>query len=155
WRLSLISLIYSQPPLNANLGADLDGDGNSTTPLPGTFFNSFGRSVSAGKLRELVAVYNADIEARTTPAIGPDGKPIIGADGKPVLLRPRTSKNEVLNPIVLPDHFDSGDSFFSQDVRVTRMIRVREKYQLSLIGEAFNLFNIANLTGYDSGLNSG
>src|SRR5262245_14389381 len=138
WQVSLISQMISKPPLNANVGADLDGDGNSTTPLPGTFFRSFGRSIDADKLRELISIYNADIERRTVNG-----------------LRPRTAKNEILNPILLPNEVDSGDTFFSQDLRLTRLIRFTEKYQLSLIGEAFNLFNISNLDGYDSGLTSG
>ncbi|MCI0661426.1 MAG: TonB-dependent receptor plug domain-containing protein [Acidobacteria bacterium] len=138
WEVSLISLVVSKPPLNANVGADLNGDGTSTTPLPGMVFRSFGRSVDADKLRELVAVYNADIERRTVNGV-----------------RPRTAKNEILNPILLPDQFDSGDTFFSQDLRLKRLVRFSEKYQLSLIGEVFNLFNISNLGGYDSGLASG
>jgi hypothetical protein len=38
-----------------------------------------------------------------------------------------------------------GDSLISQDLRVTKTISFSEKYRLQLIGEAFNLFNIANL----------
>jgi hypothetical protein len=38
-----------------------------------------------------------------------------------------------------------GDSLISQDVRVTKTINFSEKYRLHLIGEVFNLFNIANL----------
>ena len=49
--------------------------------------------------------------------------------------------------------FANGDPFFSQDIRVTRLIKIHEKVNLSLIAEAFNIFNIANLTGYGSGLN--
>jgi hypothetical protein len=68
------------------------------------------------------------------------------------MLRPRTDKNEVRDLILLPAEFDSGDNFFAQDVRLTRLIRFNEKYQLSLIGEVFNLFNFANLDGYGSDL---
>jgi Carboxypeptidase regulatory-like domain len=138
WQVSLISQMNSKLPLPANILVDLNGDGTSNTPLPGTFFRSFGRSVDADKLRELVDVYNADIERRTVNGV-----------------RPRTVKNEILNPILLPEKFDSGDSYIAQDLRLTRFIRISEKYQLSLIGEVFNLFNIANLGGYDGGLQSG
>jgi hypothetical protein len=54
----------------------------------------------------------------------------------------------------LPDKFSSGDPFFSQDVRLTRIIAIRENVRLSLIAESFNVFNIANLTGYSGTLNS-
>jgi|RhiMethySRZTD1v2_1073278.scaffolds.fasta_scaffold34372_2 carboxypeptidase family protein len=141
WQVSLISQIVSRPPLNANIAADLDGDGIDTTPLPGTSFRSFGRSVNADKLRELVAVYNLTLERNT--------------DGTPRSVRPRTPKDQVLNPIVLPDEFDSGDNFFAQDVRLSRFVQFNEKYKLTLIGEVFNLFNIANLGGYESNLTTG
>jgi hypothetical protein len=153
WQVSLISQLISKPPLNANVGADLDNDGISTTPLPGTFFRSFGRSVDEDRLRELVAAYNADIEGQTLarPAMK-DRKPVFNADGTQVFLRPRSAKNEVLDLIRLPSNFDSGDNFFAQDVRLTRFIRFKEKYQLSLIAEVFNLFNVANLDGYGDNL---
>jgi hypothetical protein len=153
WQVSLISQIVSKPPLNANVGADLDNDGLSTTPLPGTSFRSFGRSVNADELRGLVLLYNAEIERQTfaRPVLNPDGTQVM-VDGKPVFLRPRTNKNEILDTIQLPSNFDSGDSFFAQDVRLTRLIRFKEKYQLSLIGEVFNLFNVANLDGYGDNL---
>lgn len=153
WQVSLISQIVSKPPLNANIGADLDNDGISTTPLPGTDFRSFGRGVSASDLRGLVATYNADIERQTRnrPAINPDGTPVV-INGNPVFLLPRTNKNEIRDLIQLPADFDSGDNFFAQDVRLTRLVRFNEKYQLSLIGEVFNLFNVANLEGYGDNL---
>jgi len=147
WQVSLISQMVSKPPLNANVAADLDGDGIDTTPLPGTFFRSFGRSVDADKLRQLVAVYNADIERRTRTVTNPDGTTR--------LIRPRTSKDQALNPIVLPDKFDSGDNFFAQDMRLSRFVQFNEKWKLTLIGEVFNLFNVANLGNYESNLTTG
>jgi hypothetical protein len=144
WQVSLISQIVSKPPLNANIGLDLDGDGISTTPLPGTAFRSFGRSVNAEDLRRLVATFNANVERDIITRVNPDGTI---SD-----ILPRTAKNEVRGFIQLPAEFDSGDTFFAQDVRLTRLIRFKEKYQLSLIGEVFNLFNIANLDGYGSDL---
>ena len=66
----------------------------------------------------------------------------------------RTPQNQVIPLIYLPDKFSNGDPFFSQDVRLTRQIRLSEKRQLSLIAEGFNIFNIANLSGYGSGLNA-
>ena len=37
-----------------------------------------------------------------------------------------------------------GDSLISQDVRLTKTLRFSERVKLDLIGEVFNLFNIAN-----------
>jgi hypothetical protein len=66
----------------------------------------------------------------------------------------RTTRDQVIPAITLPADFDNGDTFFSQDLRLTRLIRLRERAQLEVIGEAFNLFNISNLTGYGGALNT-
>jgi hypothetical protein len=147
WTISLISQTYSAPPLNTLLnGLDLDGDGISVTLLPGTTHqNSLGQGLSASGLQELVAQYNADVEARTRGLTNPDGSITI--------VRPRTPFNQIINPIALPEKFSSGDSFLTQDVRLTRTIKISERVQLSLIGEIFNLLNIANLTGFSGVLN--
>ena len=55
-----------------------------------------------------------------------------------------TPRNQTYPRITLPADFDNGDNFFSQDLRLARMIRIEENTQLQLIGEVFNVFNIAN-----------
>src|SRR5262245_15618030 len=64
------------------------------------------------------------------------------------------AQNATGSYIILPDKFQSGDSFLTHDLRVTRSIRITEKVRLNLIGEVFNIFNIANLTGYGGALNA-
>lgn len=39
-----------------------------------------------------------------------------------------------------------GDSVLSQDIRLTKTFRMNESVHMDLIGEVFNLFNVANLT---------
>jgi Carboxypeptidase regulatory-like domain len=142
---SFISQTHSSPPLNTILnGPDLDGDGISRTLLPGTTQNSLGSGLSNFELRGLVAEYNADVESRTR---------VTTPDGSVAVIRPRTPFNQIILPITLPDKSSSGDSFLSQDLRLTRMIRIRDRAQLTLIGEVFNIFNIARLTGYSDVLN--
>jgi hypothetical protein len=146
WTAAFISEIDSAPPLNTLLvGLDLDGDGIDRSLLPGTTFNSLGRGLTVSQLRDLVAGYNADIEARTRRVTNPDGRV--------TSVRPRTPANQVLTPIVLPDRLASGDTFITQDLRLTRDIDVGERLRLRLIGEVFNLFNVSNLTGYGGTLN--
>jgi hypothetical protein len=146
WTLAFISQTDSAPPLNTLLvGLDLDGDGISRTLLPGTAYNSFGQGLDEARLRELVGRYNDDVEARTGRITNPDGSV--------TLVRPRTPFNQVINPIVLPERFSSGDSFITQDVRLTRRIALGKGLRLHLIAEVFNLFNVANLTGYSGVLN--
>ena len=113
--------------------------------LPGTSHNSLGSGLSLAGLRTLVADYNADVEART--------RRVTNADGSMTVIRPRTPFNQIINPIDLPAVFSNGDSFVSQDLRLTRKIALKESFTLSLITKAFNVFNIANLTGYSNILN--
>jgi len=57
--------------------------------------------------------------------------------------------------IVLPAGFSFPRSFNSQDLRVTKIFRLHgERWKLSILGECFNIFNIANLTDYNSALNA-
>ncbi|HEX4951244.1 MAG TPA: TonB-dependent receptor [Blastocatellia bacterium] len=157
WQLGLISDMRSAPPLNATLGLDVDGDGISRTLLPGIAWNGFGRGSSADDIRKAVEAYNADVRAKAKPlpanataaqiaacTLFVDGVRMCGA---------RTPQNQVMPLVKLPDNFSNGDPFFSQDVRLTRIIRFSERFRLSVIAEGFNIFNIANLTGYGSGLN--
>jgi carboxypeptidase family protein len=147
WTISFISQALSAPPLDTILnGLDLDGDGISQTLLPGIATrNSLGRSLSVAELRELVDQYNAQVEARTRRVTNPDGSVTV--------IRPRTPFNQIINPITLPVKFTNGDSLLTQDLRLARSIKIREKVRLSLIGEVFNIFNIANMTGYSGVLN--
>jgi hypothetical protein len=147
WTVAFISETDSAPPLDTMLsGLDLDGDGISTTLLPGiNRHNLLGQGLSESELRALVAQYNATIEARTRTITNPDGTQTV--------IRPRTPFNQIISPIVLPGKISAGDSFISQDVRLTKKFNIKENVTLLLIGEVFNLFNVANLTGYSSVLN--
>ncbi len=143
WQLSTIMQMRSRDINSITLGTlDLEGDGLFVFRLPGTKINSFGRGHDAADIRQLVDEYNATYPAPAdTPLsqIGRDMRDAIGA---------------ALPYIVLPENFSSGDSFLTHDLRVTRTISVTEKVKLNLIAEGFNIFNIANLTGYSGSLAS-
>lgn len=158
WQLGLISDMRTSPPLNPNLGLDIDGDGISRYTLPGLKWNGFGRGVSADDIRAAVEKHNADVISRAKPVpanataaqiaqctVFVSGTRMCGA---------RTPQNQVIPLIQLPSTFANGDPFFSQDVRLTRIIMVKEKIRISLIAEGFNVFNFANLSGYGSGFNA-
>jgi hypothetical protein len=143
WQLSSIMQMRSRDISSVSLGVfDHDGDGSFAFILPGTELNSFGRGQDADDIRRLVNEYNATIPASQTalPA---------------AITRAQRDALGVAFPyIVLPEKFSSGDSFITQDLRVTRTIAITEKVRLSLIGEGFNIFNIANLGGYSGTLNA-
>jgi hypothetical protein len=147
WTVAVISETNSRPPLDTMLaGLDLDGDGISRTLLPGISRHySLGRELSPSELRSMVEQYNADVELRSRRAVD--------ANGAVTIIRPRTPFNQIINPITLPERFSNGDTFITQDMRVTRHFKIGETRTLAVIAEAFNLFNIANLSGYSNMLN--
>jgi hypothetical protein len=143
WTVALISTAYSGLPTAAALPdmVDLTGSGSFASYLPGTGEGSIGRSVkSLGQLNAIIRNYNANrnqYAARIDPKLGP-----VDPYGTPLRelaeLPPGT-------PI-------GGDSMISQDVRLTKSFHFGESRKLDFMAEAFNLFNIANLTNVSSGV---
>ncbi len=131
WQVSLISQIVSGPPLTANISAiDPSGQGIDFFWLPGTEVNGFGRDITRAELANLVHQYNTTLAGTRTP------------------------RNQIYPTITLPASYRSGDSFISQDVRLTRIIRIKERAEIQLIGEVFNIFNVANHAGFGGDLRS-
>jgi hypothetical protein len=144
WQLSTIMQMQTGQQTSVTLGTlDVDGDGAFVYRLPGTGVSSFGNGLSAGDIRRLVDQYNASIAAPkdTSALFIPKGPQ-------------RDAVGSILPYVVLPDNFSNGDSFLTHDLRVTRTVSIAEKVKLQLIGEGFNIFNIANLTGYSGTLNA-
>jgi hypothetical protein len=52
----------------------------------------------------------------------------------------------------LPEQYSLGDNFHALDVRLSREFVLQERWRLILIGEVFNLYNAANLSGYSGNL---
>jgi hypothetical protein len=145
WQLSTIMEMRTGSPSSVSLPGtlDIEGDGTFTFRLPGTKVSSFGNNMNADDIRRLVDQYNATFPAPkdtrlTAIPIGPQ----------------RDAIGTALPFIILPDKFQSDDSFLTHDLRVTRNIKITEKVSLNLIGEGFNIFNIANLTDYSGSLNA-
>jgi hypothetical protein len=138
WQLSSLMEMRTGSPTSVTLGTfDVEGDGTFIFRLPGTGVSSFGYNMNADDIRRLVEQYNATFPApkdtflRDIP-VGPQ----------------RDAIGTAFPFIVLPDKFQPDDSFLTHDLRVTRTIKITEKVSLNLIGEGFNIFNIANLTDY-------
>jgi len=126
FRASLISTIFSGVPQSINVGsADLNGDGINGSLLPGTHRGSLGRDVdSVAKLNSLIRQYN------TTRA----GKPLPRGGLAPYILE-------------LPNSTQFGKAFVSQDLQLTKIIKIKERFSAELTAQMFNLFNISNLVG--------
>jgi hypothetical protein len=143
WQVSTIMEMRTGAPTSVTVcSCDNEGDGSFTFRLPGTTVSSFGYNLSANDIRRLVEEYNAKFPApKDTPlsGIGRANRDFVGT---------------AYPYIVLPDKFAFADSFLTHDLRVTRHVRIAENIRLTLIGEGFNIFNIANLTGFAGGLDA-
>ena len=140
-QVSGITSFQSAPPFQPFLtSVDVNGNGVFSTagespypgsPLPGSGFNEFGVNKGRGDLIQQVNQFNQTYGGKTDPL----GHPI------PV--------------ISLPSNFAFPRSFNSQDIRITKAFRLHtERVRLSVFGECFNVFNIANLTFYNTVLNA-
>jgi len=133
WRFELgLNFSYSSvPPFSGYVGGiDFNGDGTTGDLLPGTTVNAFNSSMGRADLVRLVGQFNQNYAGT------------IDAQGRTI---PR---------LTLPTQYSFGDDFQALDLRLSRSFLFQERWRLSLIGEAFNLFNMANVSGYSSDLTS-
>jgi hypothetical protein len=138
WNFSIsgITSYQSAPVVTPYLaGIDLSGSGavasgeSPGSPLPGIGFNQFNLSAGIGKLQQIVNQFNQSYYGCAPNATGCG--------------------------IVLPQGAGFQRSFNSQDLRVTKVFKLKsEQRRFSIFGECFNVFNIANLTGYSYALNA-
>lgn len=138
WTVAMISTAFSGLPFSAFLPDSVNLSGSTqdfSSYLPGTKAGDIGRNIdSVSKLNALIRDYNAN-RAKYAARIE-NGVPV-DPFGTP--LRALAE---------LPANTRFGDSVISQDVRLTKSFRFTESRRLDLIGEVFNLFNVANLTGF-------
>jgi hypothetical protein len=121
----------SAPPFSAYVrGIDFNGDGTKDDLLPGTTVNTFNRGMGRADLERLVAQFNQTY-AGMRDAIGTP-----------------------IRPLTLPARYSFGRNFQSLDLRLSRSFAFREHWRFSLIGEVFNLYSAANLSGYSGDLTS-
>ena len=145
WQISMISTAFSGLPQQAFLPhfADLSRTGTFASYLPGTGPGTLGRDIrSVSELNALITAYNNSI-----PTLGEPCSLTISSTGRCDSNDPNF-RDPLERLALLPDDQPiGGDSIISQDLRVTKTFSFSENVKLDLIGEVFNLFNIANLTG--------
>jgi hypothetical protein len=125
-QVSFLSTFASRQPFQPLItGVDFFGTGVDQFLLPGSGTNQFNFGLGKSDLAQLVNQYNQGY----------------GGKGGPI-------KGQVFPSITLPQRYELGDAFTSQDVRVTKAFKIRERIEWQAFGEVFNLFNVANLTGY-------
>jgi hypothetical protein len=133
FQASLIAVYASRPPFNARIAStnDLNGDGTFSDTLPGIKINDLGRGIGRTAFLQLVNQFNADRAGKTD------------------------AQGATIRTLIVPTNFRFGDNFHSEDIRITKTFKFRERFQVQGFFEVFNLFNISNLTGYNNSLTSG
>jgi hypothetical protein len=131
FELGLNFSFSSVPPFSAYIGGiDFNGDGTKDDLLPGSTVNVFNRSMGRADLEQLVAQFNQTYAGT------------------------KDSHRNFIPFLTLPRRYFLGHNFQSLDLRLSRSFVFRERWRLSLIGEVFNLYNAANLSGYSGDLTS-
>ncbi len=74
------------------------------------------------------------------------------ADLERLVARFNQSYAGVYPRITLPERYWFGDDFHSLDIRLSRTFTLEKRLKISLIGEVFNLYNAANLSGHSGNL---
>ena len=62
------------------------------------------------------------------------------------------SANQRYPTITLPSDYQLQDIFSSQDLRITKTFRLRDRTDIRIIGEVFNILNTSNLTNFNFNL---
>ncbi|HZS10581.1 MAG TPA: carboxypeptidase regulatory-like domain-containing protein [Blastocatellia bacterium] len=132
FQLGIISASSSRGPVMPSVsGVDITGDGTTSEPIQGVDFNCFNRGCGKDDLAKAVAAWNTKYP-----------------------LGSKDARGQAIPQLTLPANYEFGDNFSSQDVRLTKKFTWREHYQLAVFAEMFNVFNVANLTGYNFTINS-
>ena len=124
FRMGAFISYISKPPFSAYLGGlDMNGDGTADDLLPGTSVNQFNRRLGKADLRQLANEFNGTYAGN------------------------KDAQGNFIPAITLPSQFEFGDAFLTQDLRLSRDFVWRDRWRMTLIGEAFNFLNIGNLSG--------
>jgi carboxypeptidase family protein len=125
------SYISRTPVMPVTTGVDLSGTGAvASGPLPGLPYNCGGITCGKSQIAAAVAAFNSTYAGTKAP------------------------NGTTIPAYVLPHDYELGDPQIYQDIRVTKTFSYKERYKLAIMGEVFNLFNIANLSGYNFSLDA-
>jgi hypothetical protein len=129
FHLGYFATYVSKPPFSAVLGGiDMNGDGTTGDLLPGTTVNQFNRGLGKRDLQRLVDAFNQTYAGKLD------------------------ARGTLLPLITLPSDYEFGDPLLTQDLRLSKDLKVRDGLRMTLIGEVFNVFNISNLSGRSNNL---
>ena len=133
FNISVNSSIISRTPVTTNVGSlDLAGTvpAGSNEPLPGLTYGCLNAGCGKADLAKAVDAFNSTYAGQ------------------------KNANGGTINPLTLPSDYQLGEPTFTQDFRVTKVFHYKERAKVSLFGEIFNAFNIANLSGYSFALDT-
>ncbi len=142
WKISIspVWTISSRVPIDSQVGS-------LGTRLPNVPRNALGRQIRNGtQLNAAIAAWNA---LPTCTIALPSPFPCNSAQTFPTATPGRLTLSPV-NP-----NLKFGDDFNSLDMRITKTWTVFNEQKLKFSGEAFNLFNITNIRGFNNNNYSG
>jgi hypothetical protein len=123
---SVISSTISATPVAPTIPTiDLDGDGSTGEPLPGVDYRCFNAGCGRSDLAKAVSDFNTNYAGK------------------------KTSRGQTIPTLVLPQQYNLGSTFNSQDLRISKTFRLKERYQFNFFGECFNIFNVGNVSGFN------
>ena len=121
---------------------DVDGDGQTGDPLPGTNIGAFGRSVKTGDLNKVLSAYNGSLAGTSTPA----GQALV--DAGLVTQSQLSQLNAIQQPIPLAPAGEVGlGAFRSLDMKLAWVYKIRERFSIEPSFSAYNVLNFANFDG--------
>jgi Carboxypeptidase regulatory-like domain/TonB dependent receptor len=143
---ALPSSIFLSPVTSNGVGeiffTDLDGDGLTGDPLPGSKRGSFGRDVNVAKLNQLITNFNNTAATGLTPA----AQALIDAGlfTREQLIQLGATINNGNAVDLAPSNQVGMDSFINTDIRISKTFGFKERLRIEPMVEIFNLFNVAN-----------
>jgi hypothetical protein len=130
--------------------SDLNGDGTTGDPLPGTNRGSFDRSFGVAGLNKLIAKYNATYAGMLTPA----GQALVDAGlFTSAQLTALGAVAQSVNPV--PANEKNNPLFYTTDVKLSWNWKFKERLTVQPSVDCFNIFNKTNTEGPLSGVLSG
>jgi hypothetical protein len=133
FQLGLITTIASRAPVMPIIsGIEINGQsGITSTPLPGLAFNCLNRGCGQSDLAAAVTSFNSTYAGK------------------------KDATGKTIPTLTLPSKYELGEGVNSEDVRLTKLFTLKERYKFSVFAEMFNVFNVSNLSGFNFNVNSG
>jgi len=127
--------------------SDLDGDGVTQDPLPGTNRGSFSRTVTASNINRFINNYNSTFAG----TLGPAAQVLVQA-GLFTQAQLVALGATLTSVAPAPPRQVNNDSLIDTDVRFSKVFKFKERLRIEPMVEVFNLFNISNFDPLSSTL---